>query len=173
MTALIRPDLMGKRIIYMLNKIDDETSEDICAAIVTLNQSESSPIRLYIDTKGGTSGEHLFDAIQMSQAPVHGIVVGKAHSAGFVALEACHRRIAFPNATLLHHAGAISIAIDKPEFDQEVAQMRSFTEKVRKLIVSRGNISLETIEKWEKEERRIQASEALQYGLIDAIATEL
>lgn len=66
-----------------------------------------NPIKLMFFSYGGSLDVNnaLIDTIKLSKTPVYGINIGQACSAGCFIYLACHKRLAFPNATFLIHQG--------------------------------------------------------------------
>ena len=73
-----------------------------------LNIEERKPIKIYIDSCGGslTDAFTIIDSIRMSKTPVITIATGCAYSAGFFIFISGHKRIAYPHASFLYHEGS-------------------------------------------------------------------
>jgi ATP-dependent Clp protease protease subunit len=175
MAYSVADELMAARKIILLGDLNQETQEKLSTAIIYLNTISSDPIIFYIDSRGGGvhSAIHLWDTIRLSKAPLHGIVVGKALSAAFAVLQACHVRLAFPNANLMNHGSSVSVRIDDPEFDRIFTLFKNFDNKILDTLTERGKASKKDNEKWSRMERYFTAMEAFEMGWIDSIATTL
>ncbi len=160
------------RTLILSGDCDADKQEKICAALIRLNLISEEEITLYIDSKGGGvyAGIHIYDTIKESHAPVRGIVIGKAMSAAFVVLLACDHRTAFPHAILMYHAPTLAgIALDQPDFEQQLALRRDFHHIMLSELTRRGKVSRALFEKWSREERYLTADEAYEAGILDQV----
>lgn len=85
-----------------------EIAEMVASALYLLNlQNNQEPIEVMIDSSGGNHFQALtiIGAIETIQAPVCGVVTGKACSAAALVLLACKKRLAYPLATISFHFG--------------------------------------------------------------------
>jgi ATP-dependent Clp protease protease subunit len=134
------------------------------------------PIRLYINSPGGdiTEGFTLIDAICMSKTPVWTINIGQCSSMAFLISISGHRRFSFPSASFLMHDGT-SGAIDSTNKMQDRVKfnMRFEKEVVRAHILSHGKMSKKEYDKLERVEFYMLPKEALRYGFIDEIVTDI
>lgn len=172
MAAIISEELLVKRTLIIVGTCDGRTQQEICAALTHLNALSYEDITLHIDSFGGGvySGMHLYDVISSSKACIKGFAVGRAESAAFVALQACQRRIASPNANLMYHAPALAgLRLDQPDLQERLEDYGRFHECILASMVKRGRTPLETLREWSRQERELTAREALEAGLIDEI----
>lgn len=183
----IKPFLARREIFLIGDIYDIETQEQIISmAILYLNSVNSEPIKLFIDSCGGSGdvAQLVSDNVRNSVAPIHGIVIGVAYSAGFTILQACHWRLAYPNAKLMFHGGSLTIPVDSvmnAEFNSpatielkksQVSRLKkrisSFRKEMKK-IARRSGQPLKKIKKWWQVERHFTAKEAKKFGFIDEI----
>jgi len=160
------------RTLILSGDCDTDQQEQICGALIRLNLASDDDITLYIDSNGGGiyPAIHIYDAIKESRAPVYGIVIGKAVSAAFVALLACHNRAAFPHAMLMYHAPTLAgIRLDDEDFEHQLTTRRTFHDIMLSELVRRGNASRAQFEQWSREERYLNAHEALEAGILDQV----
>ena len=160
------------RTLILSGDCNADQQEEICAALIRLNLVSDDDITLYIDSNGGGiyAAIHIYDTIKESHAPVRGIVMGKAVSAALVALLACHDRAAFPHAILMYHAPTLAgIRLDQTDFQHQLATRRTFHNIMLSELTRRGNAPRLQFEQWSREERYLNAHEALEAGIIDRI----
>ncbi|MBR5621182.1 ATP-dependent Clp protease proteolytic subunit [Candidatus Saccharibacteria bacterium] len=134
------------------------------------------PIRLYINSPGGdvTEGFTLIDTICTSKTPVWTINIGQCSSMAFLISISGHRRFSFPSASFLMHDGT-SGAIDSTNKMQDRVKfnMRFEKEVVRAHILSHSKMSKKEYDKLERVEFYMLPQEALRYGFIDEIVTDI
>jgi ATP-dependent protease ClpP protease subunit len=165
--------LLQKRQILLIGKIDNDAQEIISGSIIYLNCLGSDPISLFIDSIGGFTDAEvgLVDAIGVSQAPVHGVVIRVAFSAAFGLLQACRVRKAYPHAMLMFHAPRLKeIVIDNEEkFSEDICFFRQLHDEQIEGYSKRSGQSKENWTEWSKKEKRFTAQEALALKIIDEI----
>ena len=118
--------LTQQRQILMLGEVNSQMQEMVCTTLLLLNAQSEALITLCFDSGGGSLllAMYIYDAIKHSKAPVHGLVTVTAQSAAFDVLQACTRRLAYPNATLMTHSVEIRVRVNRPDFDEHVRKMR-------------------------------------------------
>lgn len=140
------------------------------------NVSEMKPIRVYINSDGGSVSAvfAIIDLLLMSKTPVITIGLGKCYSSGGLLLMAGQKRLMLPNCTVLIHDGqsgsygAIGKMLDNFEFTKELEV------KIKKYILSRTNISEEEYDKNYRRDWWIFADEAVnKYHIADKIVTDI
>ncbi|MEK7540707.1 MAG: ATP-dependent Clp protease proteolytic subunit [Patescibacteria group bacterium] len=184
----LRPFLARREIILVGDVATDPEIQEqiISAAILYLNAVSSESITLFVDSCGGSgdTAQNISDNIKNSAAPVYGVVTGVAYSAAFAVIQACHRRMAYPNAKLMFHGGSLTIRVDniidakivsedtvrlgRKQID-ELRKRISYHQKEISGIAERSGQPLKLIKKWWKEERIFTAPEAKEFGFIDEI----
>jgi len=100
--------LLKNRIVFLNTAINLQVANLIVAQILYLNNEDAQqPIHLYISSPGGEvyGGFAIYDAMQMSQAPVYTYAVGLTASMGTALLAAGTKghRFALPHATIHMH----------------------------------------------------------------------
>lgn len=100
--------LLKDRCILLNGDIDKSVIERVALPITTFSQKNNKPIKLLINSSGGSveDGQMVVDAIITSKAPVITIAFGKAMSAAFDIFLAGDRRIVYPNTILMIHSGS-------------------------------------------------------------------
>jgi ATP-dependent protease ClpP protease subunit len=166
-----------KREIEIYQEINSETAAKVKKGLDELTSEDpTQPIVLLIDTPGGWVDDMMavVNAIKECPAPVNGMVVGEAHSAGFVILQHCVSRLAYEGTTFLFHTPRITaetasrftsfpaemdfVLHDSPEHKETIS-----------LVVKRSRCSEAQLVELEDQERIIDSHEALKLGFIDRI----
>jgi ATP-dependent Clp protease protease subunit len=102
---------MKDRIIMMQGVVEDNMANLIVAQMLFLDADQSKPIKLYINSPGGsvTSGLAIYDTMQYVKSPVHTIVMGQACSMGSFLAQAGEpgKRFVLPESrTMIHRVSS-------------------------------------------------------------------
>lgn len=141
-----------------------------------LTPEEREPIRLYINSPGGdvTEGFALISAIELSQTPIYTINMGQWSSMAFLIGIAGHKRFSLPRASFLMHDGSIFLygtankVKDRVEFENRVEE-----EMVKPFVLAHSKMTEEAYDKLDRKEFYMLANDALEFGFIDEIVTNL
>ena len=100
--------LLKDRIILYNDVINKSVIERIVLPLTNLSQKSTKPIKLLINSPGGSveDGQMVVDAILTAKAPIITVALGKAMSAAFDIFIAGDRRIVYPNTILMMHSGS-------------------------------------------------------------------
>ena len=139
-----------------------------------LNIEERKPIKIYIDSCGGslTDAFTIIDSIRMSKTPVITIATGCAYSAGFFIFISGHKRIAYPHASFLYHEGSATNG-------GTAGQFRNFADfydiqltQLKQIVLDYTDIDEDEYNKHKKDDWWMTAEDAINYGIADKIAEE-
>lgn len=166
--------LLRNRIVFLGTPINDQISNLIVAQLLYLNQEDrESPINMYINSPGGQvyAGLAIYDTMQMISNPISTVAVGVTASFGTVLLAAGTKgnRYALPNATIhMHqpHGGAQGQATDIEIQAREVLRLRS---NLNQILASHTGQPMEVIERDTDRDFWMDASAAVEYGLVDKV----
>lgn len=150
-------------MIHFWNRRDEEEG---------LNIEERKPIKIYIDSCGGslTDAFTIIDSIRMSKTPVITIATGCAYSAGFFIFISGHKRIAYPHASFLYHEGSATNG-------GTASQFRNFADfydiqltQLKQIVLDYTDIDEDEYNKHKKDDWWMTAEDAINYGIADEIA---
>jgi ATP-dependent Clp protease protease subunit len=166
--------LLKNRIIFLGTPIDDHVANLVVAQMLFLaNENPEQEIRLYINCPGGsiTAGLAMYDTMQLIEPPVSTICVGLAASMGTVLLSAGAkgRRYALPNSTIHIHqpwGGAQGQAVD---IEIEARRIMRERERLNEMLSKNTGQPLERIIHDTDRNYYMDATEAVEYGLIDEV----
>ena len=139
-----------------------------------LNIEERKPIKIYIDSCGGslTDAFTIIDSIRMSKTPVITIATGCAYSAGFFIFISGHKRIAYPHASFLYHEGSATNG-------GTASQFRNFADfydiqltQLKQIVLDYTDIDEDEYNKHKKDDWWMTAEDAINYGIADEIVEE-
>lgn len=164
---------------------DVSTTSRLVETIISINRKDCAdgippekriPIRLYINSPGGdiTEGFALVSAIELSKTPVWTINVGQWCSMAFLIGISGHKRFSMPNMTFLMHegmafaGGSASKMQDRAKFDE-----RFKDEVIKAHILRHSQMDSEDYDASERVELYMLPENALEYGFIDEIVTDI
>ena len=170
--------LLKERIIFLSDEVNDVTASLVMAQLLFLDAEDpGKDIYLYINSPGGsvTAGMGIYDTMQYIKSDVSTICVGMAASMGafLLAAGAKGKRYALPNSTIMIHqplGGAQGQASDIKIHADFIIKTR---EQLNKILSERTGKPLEQVEKDTDRDNFLTAAEAKDYGLIDAIMTNI
>ncbi len=169
--------LTKDRCIFLSEDVSKQSAADLSALLLCYDHEDrDSEITLYIHSNGGDAAglANIYDVMQMIQAPVKTICVGKAYSAGAVILAAGSKgeRYAMKSSKIMIHG--IQFAFPLP--GQDIINSKNYYEFIKenndnimKILADHTGHSLEKLKQDCKEDLWMNAEQALQYGLIDHI----
>lgn len=168
--------LLAENIICISGPIDDQVANLVIAQILYLEgEDPDREISLYINSPGGsvTAALAIYDAMQYVLPDINTICLGQAAStsAMLVAAGTPGKRLALPSVRLM---------ITQPSLQQVGGQATDMVIHAREIMRLRvlisGILAKHTGQSYERIERDIErdlilnATQALEYGLVDSIA---
>ena len=166
--------LLKENIIFLGTPIDDNIASLIIAQLLFLEAEDpNKDINLYINSPGGivTSGMAIYDTMKFIKPDVATICIGQASSMGAILLAAGTKgkRFALPHSRVMIHqplGGVEGQAADIDIHAREILKMRGTLNEV--LAETTGK-NIKQIEKDTDRNFFMDASQALEYGVIDEI----
>nr|WP_288824539.1 ATP-dependent Clp protease proteolytic subunit [uncultured Clostridium sp.] len=168
--------LLKDRIIILGEEVSDDSAKLIIAQLLFLeSQGPEKDISFYINSPGGsiTAGLAIYDTMKFIRCDVSTICLGMAASFGAFLLAGGTKgkRFALPNAEIMIHQPGISGGIGG-----KAADIFIFSEKLQKdkrrlnrILGENTGHTEEEIERDTDRDHFMTASEAKDYGIIDAI----
>ena len=166
--------LLRERIVFITGPIEDHMSSLIVAQLLFLeSENPKKDIFMYINSPGGvvTSGLAIHDTMQYIRPRVGTVCIGQAASMGSFLLAAGEpgMRVALTNSRIMIHqpsGGAQGMASDIEIQAREILRMRT---RLNSLYAKYTGQELERIEKAMDRDSFLEADEAKEFGLIDAV----
>lgn len=165
--------LLDTRSVLLTGPVTDEMSQKIIAQLLILDQDSSDPIRVYINSPGGSvdAGFAIYDMMRFVKSPVHSICTGLAASAATVILLGAPKehRYSLPNTRFLIHqpsTGMQGQASDVAIGAQEILKLRK---RVNELLAAETGQKVERIADDTHRDYWMSAEGAKEYGLITTI----
>jgi ATP-dependent Clp protease, protease subunit len=166
--------LLGERVVFLGQPIDDEIANLIVAQIIHLESEDpDKDISLYINCPGGQvyAGLAIYDAMQFVRPDVRTICYGIGMSMGALLLAggAKGKRMALPNSRILIHqpsGGFEGVAADIEIHARETLDLRDRLDHI--YAVHTGKSKKQVHSDMERD-RFFDPAEATEYGLIDRV----
>jgi ATP-dependent Clp protease, protease subunit len=169
--------LLGERIIFIGQPIDDELANLVVAQLMHLESDDpDKDVHIYINSPGGSLSASLaiYDAMRFIGTDVATTCFGIAMSGGSLILAggADGKRAALPNARILIHqptSGFQGQSTDIEIHAREVLELRRRTEEI---YARHTGQKIERLHDDMERDRFFSAAEAVDYGLIDRVVEE-
>ena len=169
--------LLGERIIFVAQPIDDELANLVVAQLMHLESDDpEKDVHVYINSPGGSLSAALaiYDAMRFIGPDVATTCFGIAMSGGSLILAggAEGKRAALPNARILIHqpsSGFQGQSTDIEIHAREVLELRRRTEEI---YARHTGQTVEQLHDDMERDRFFSAAEAVDYGLVDRIVEE-
>jgi ATP-dependent Clp protease protease subunit len=169
---------MQSRSVLLFGGVDSTQGQKIIKQLLILDEENDQPIKVYIDSPGGSidAGFAIYDTIRYLNSPVYTITAGLAASMGAMILLAApkERRLGFTNSRYLIHQPLISGHFKGVATDIEIQsnEMNKYRNKINALIALETLKPLEQIAKDTDRDFWLNATEAVEYGLISSIISK-
>lgn len=171
--------LYQERKIFLEGEITAEYANCIVKQLMCLAAESKEPISVYINSGGGSvnAGLMLYDVIQSMDVPVNIYVTGMA--ASMAAVLACGgqkgRRFILPHSQCMIHEPLIEKGVGG-----STTTIRNISESLLKtreltngLLAKHTGRSMEEIEKACSYDHYLDADEAVEFGLVDAVVNAI
>lgn len=166
--------LLKDRIIMLSGEVNDVTANLVVAQLLFLESEDpDKDIHLYINSPGGsiTSGMAIYDTMQYIKPDVSTICIGMAASMGAFLLSsgAKGKRFALPNAEIMIHQPLGGFQGQATDIDIHAKRILKIKDKLNQILSENTNQPLEKIKLDVERDYFMEASEAVEYGLIDKV----
>ncbi len=166
--------LLKDNVIFAVGPIEDPMANLIIAQILFLeSENPKKDISLYINSPGGsiTSGLSIYDTMQFVKPDISTICVGQAASMGAILLAggAKGKRYSLPNSRMMIHQPVSGFQGQASDIDIHAKEILSMRERVNEILSSHTGKSIKEVTSDTDRDNFMNASNALDYGLIDTI----
>jgi ATP-dependent Clp protease protease subunit len=166
--------LLKDRIVFLGAPIDDDVANVVIAQLLFLESDDpDKDVMMYVNSPGGevTAGLAIYDTMQAVRCPVATFCVGQAASMAslLLAAGAKGKRSALPHARVMIHqplAGLQGPATDIEIHAREILKAR---DTLNALYAHHTGQPADRIKRDTERDNFMSASEARDYGLIDAV----
>lgn len=165
--------LLNDRIIFLSGEINDEVSNLVVSELLYLDSINNEDIYLYINSPGGsiTSGMSIYDTMNFIKSDVSTICVGMCASMAAFLLSSGKKgkRISLKNSEIMIHQPLGGCQGQATEIKIVAERIIKIKKKLNKILSENTGKTIKQIEKDTERDNYMDASDALNYGLIDKI----
>jgi ATP-dependent Clp protease, protease subunit len=169
--------LLKDRIVFIGTEINDQVANTVIAQLLFLRAEDpKKDVSLYINSPGGliTAGLAIYDTMRFMGYDIHSYCLGQAASMAALLLAAGTRgkRFALPNSRIMIHqpsGGITGTSADILLQAQEILELKQICAEVM------AECTRQDVKKILEDSERdfyMNPKEALEYGIIDKIATQ-
>ena len=166
--------MFEQRRLFLRGPLEDDNADALVAQLLALDGESNDDITLFINSPGGiiTGMFALYDTIQLLGSKVNTRCLGLAASAAaFLLATGTGERSATENSRVMIHqplGGARGTARDIEIQAKNIVWMR---ERINEVLADKTGKPVEQIREDTDRDYWMTASEAVEYGLIDAVAS--
>jgi ATP-dependent Clp protease protease subunit len=169
--------LLGERVIFLGQQVDEQIANLIVAQIIHLESEDpDKEISLYINSPGGSvyAGLAIYDAMQFVKPDIRTICYGVAMSMGsfLLAAGAKGKRMALPNARILIHQPSGGFEGKASDIEIHAKETLALRERLEQIYAKHTGKSRKQIAEDSDRDRFFTPEEAVEYGLIDSVLEE-
>lgn len=168
--------LLKDRIILLSGEIDDNSANSVIAQILYLDSLNNEDINIYINSPGGSvaAGMAIYDTMNFVKSDVSTICLGMAASMGAFLLSSGTKgkRFALPNSEIMIHQPLGGVQGQATEIKIVAEQILKTKNKLNKILAKNTGQNIKKIENDTDRDHFLDATEALEYGIIDKVIKE-
>lgn len=171
--AWLRQQLFEHRIVLLSGSLDDRTTNEVGASLMTLDAIGDDPVHLQLETEGGTTGGALalMDIIDLCGVPVRATAVGMVAGPALGVLAVCDHRTMSPHGRLRLFEPPVEAAGNARQLEQLARDhVERWTAFCSRVAAACGQPEARVHED-ASAGRFFGAQEALDYGLADEVAS--
>ncbi|MCP4499682.1 MAG: ATP-dependent Clp protease proteolytic subunit [Deltaproteobacteria bacterium] len=166
--------LLKDRIVFLGRAIDDHVANLIVAQLLYLQAEDAEKdIVMYVNSPGGsvTAGLMIYDTMQYVACDVTTVCVGQCASMGAVLLAggAKGKRQILPHSRVMIHQPHGGAGGTSRDIEIQANEILSLKKTLNTLLANDSGKDLAQIEKDTDRDFFMNAQEAIEYGLVDAI----
>jgi ATP-dependent Clp protease protease subunit len=166
--------LLGERIVFLGQPVDDEIANLIVAQILHLESEDpDKDISLYINSPGGSmdAGFAIYDAMQYVRPDVATICFGIAMSMASLLLAggAGDKRRALPNSRILIHQPTGGFQGQTSDIEIHAKAILEARKRMDAIYAHHTGQDTETLHRDMERDRFFTPAEAVEYGLVDEV----
>jgi ATP-dependent Clp protease protease subunit len=170
--------LLHQRIIVLGAEVDDPIANRLCAQLLLLSAEDPrADISLYINSPGGSvsAGLAIYDTMTLIPNDVRTVAMGLAGSMAQFLLCAgtAGKRYSLPNAQVLMHQGSAGFGGTAADIEIYAGQLERVGRHLVELIARHTGQPIETVDRDSGRDRWFTAEEALAYGMVDHVVTQV
>lgn len=169
--------LLKDRIIFIGTEISDQIANVVIAQLLFLRAEDpKKDINIYINSPGGyiTAGLAIYDTMQFMSYEINTYCLGMAASMGALLLMAGTKgkRYALPNSRIMIHQPSGGISGTAADLDLQAKEIIELRRICTQVISEKTGQPIEKILEETQRDNYMNPEQAVQYGIIDKIASK-
>jgi ATP-dependent Clp protease protease subunit len=166
--------LLKDRIVFVVGPIDDYMANVVVAQLLFLeSENPDKEISLYINSPGGvvTAGMSIYDTMQFIKPDVSTICLGQAASMGSLLLAggAKGKRFCLPHSRIMIHQPSGGYQGQASDIHIHAQEILSLRKRLNEVLAKHTGQTVERIERDSDRDNFMDASAAVEYGLVDTV----
>jgi len=166
--------LLKDNVIFAVGTLEDHMANLIIAQMLFLeSENPSKDVSLYINSPGGsiTAGLSIYDTMQFIKPDVSTICVGQAASMGAILLAGGTKgkRYSLPNSRIMIHQPISGFQGQASDIDIQAKEILKLRQRLNEILSTHTGKTEQQIASDTDRDNFMQASEALEYGLLDTV----
>ncbi|MFC7217297.1 ClpP family protease [Streptomyces polyrhachis] len=168
--------LLLQRMILLGTQVDEVSANRVCSQLLLLAAEDPrTDITLVVNSPGGsvTAGLAIYDTMRMIPNDVSTLAMGFAASMGqfLVTVGTAGKRYALPHARIMMHQPSGGIGGSAADIEIQAENLAHVKKTMERLIAEHTGQSERTISRDSDRDRWFTAQQALEYGMVDHVAT--
>lgn len=166
--------LLKERVIFLVGPVDDYVANVVVAQMLFLeSENPDKDINLYINSPGGvvTAGMAIYDTMQYIKSDVATMCIGQAASMGALLLAsgAKGKRFALPHSRVMIHQPLGGYQGQASDIEIHTREILTLRDRLNHILATHTGQPIDRIAKDTDRDNFMSASEARDYGLVDAV----
>lgn len=169
--------LLKERVVFLVGPVEDYTANVVVAQLLFLEaENPDKDIHLYINSPGGSvsAGLAIYDTMQFVKPDVSTMCVGQAASMGALLLTggAAGKRFCLPHSRVMIHQPLGGFQGQASDFDIHAREILLVRDRLNRILAKHTGQPVEKIAVDTDRDNFMGGSEAVEYGLIDAVLNQ-
>ena len=169
--------LLKERIIFLTGQVEDQMANLSVAQMLFLeSENPEKDIYLYINSPGGvvTAGMAIYDTMQFIKPDVSTLCTGQACSMGSFLLAggAKGKRYCLPNSRVMIHQPLGGYQGQASDIEIHAQEMIKTKHRLNTILAEHTGQPMEVIQRDTDRDNFMDAQEAVDYGLVDAVLSQ-
>ena len=166
--------MLKERLVFLVGPIEDYMANLVVAQLLFLeSENPDKDINLYINSPGGAvnAGLAIYDTMQFIKPDVSTVCIGQAASMGALLLAggAKNKRFCLPHARMMIHQPLGGFQGQATDIDIHAREILRVRERLNQILVRHTGQNMQKIEQDTERDNFMDGSEAVNYGLVDAV----
>jgi ATP-dependent Clp protease protease subunit len=166
--------LLRERVVFIVGPVEDYMANVVVAQLLYLeSENPEKDIHIYINSPGGsvTAGLAIYDTMQFISCDVSTICIGQAASMGALLLSGGtkEKRFALPHSRIMVHQPSAGFQGQATDIDIHAKEVLELKLRLNKIMALHTGQKISKIEKDLERDNFMSSSDAVEYGLIDAV----